>query len=119
MLEALSAQLRSLVYVVIWFTCLLQLTQGSPYQRYLKLFSYLLVLSICTNLLLSAVGSARNGVAQADRLYEEWLRQWQTMQLLDTTQLEEYDSELEQRILQQAQEEYEQRKESYATQPVR
>ena len=39
-MEYLAVEVRRLVYTVICFQCLIQLTEGSGYQKYLKLFSY-------------------------------------------------------------------------------
>lgn len=37
-MENLAVEVRRLVYTVICFQCLIQLTEGSGYQKYLKLF---------------------------------------------------------------------------------
>ena len=52
-MEQLVTQMRVLIYTVICFQCLLQITQGSIYQKYLKLFMYLLTLCICCQILVT------------------------------------------------------------------
>ncbi len=54
-MEVLAAEVRRLVYTVICFQCLIQLTEGSAYQKYLKLFSYLLTMCICCNVVFTFV----------------------------------------------------------------
>ena len=54
-MEQLVTQMRVLIYTVICFQCLLQITQGSIYQKYLKLFMYLLTLCICCQILTNFV----------------------------------------------------------------
>lgn len=72
-----ASDVRKLVYTVICFQCLLQLTTGNAYQKYLKLFSYLLTLTICCNIIFSFVGKVESSIQQADVLYESWLEEWQ------------------------------------------
>ena len=62
-MEQLVTQMRVLIYTVICFQCLLQITQGSIYQKYLKLFMYLLTLCICCQILTNFV----------DKLRSDWL----------------------------------------------
>lgn len=59
-MENLAAEVRRLVYTVICFQCMIQLTEGSVYQKYLKLFSYLLTMCICCNVVFSFVGQVEN-----------------------------------------------------------
>lgn len=60
-MEELAMEVRRLVYTVICFQCLIQLTEGSAYQKYLKLFSYLLTMCICCNVVFSFVGQVEKG----------------------------------------------------------
>lgn len=59
-MEQLVTQMRVLIYTVICFQCLLQITQGSIYQKYLKLFMYLLTLCICCQILTNFVDKLRS-----------------------------------------------------------
>lgn len=78
-MENLAVEVRRLVYTVICFQCLIQLTEGSGYQKYLKLFSYLLTMCICFNVVFSFVGQVENSFSQADKLYERWEQEWKRM----------------------------------------
>lgn len=109
MMEQLAGEVRTLVYVIICFQCLLQLTSGSAYQRYLKLFAYLLTLCVCCNVLMSVAGQIEEGWLQAEEFYEEWLEKWQSVQEIEPGSLEEYDGLLEERIVKEAQEEFDRR----------
>ncbi|MCI9401301.1 MAG: hypothetical protein HFJ07_16205 [Lachnospiraceae bacterium] len=75
-MNQLAAEVRKLVYTVICFQCLLQLTAGSPYQKYLKLFSYLLTMCICCTVVFSAIGQVKGSLSQSDALYQEWEKSW-------------------------------------------
>lgn len=57
-MENLAVEVRRLVYTVICFQCLIQLTEGSGYQKYLKLFSYLLTMCICFNVVFFFCGAS-------------------------------------------------------------
>lgn len=76
MLESATGQVRALVYTVICFQCLIQLMAGSPYQRYLKLFSYLLIVSLSVNTILLVGNQFMQNIKQVDSLYEIWVEQW-------------------------------------------
>lgn len=69
--------LKTLIYTIICFKCIMQITDGSPYQKYIKLFSYLLTLCICCNMLFSLVGQIDDSFRDADRLYSEWEKEWE------------------------------------------
>lgn len=75
----MAAEVRRLVYTVICFQCLLQLTEGSAYQKYLKLFSYLLTMCICCNVIFSFVGQVEDSFLEADKLYANWEKEWREM----------------------------------------
>ena len=78
-MEYLAAEVRRLVYTVICFQCLIQLTEGSVYQKYLKLFSYLLTMCICCNVAFSFLGQVENSFSEADALYSRWEKEWREM----------------------------------------
>lgn len=78
-MEILAAEVRRLVYTVICFQCLIQLTEGSAYQKYLKLFSYLLTMCICCNVVFSFIGQVENSFSRADQLYSRWEKEWREM----------------------------------------
>lgn len=78
-MELLAMEIRKLVYTVICFQCLLQLTEGSTYQKYLKLFSYLLTMCICCNVIFSFMGQVEAGFREADKIYAEWEKKWRAM----------------------------------------
>jgi len=109
--EDLAAEVRRLVYTVICFQCLLQLTEGSVYQKYLKLFSYLLTMCICCNVLFTFVGQVENSFSEADQLYSRWEKEWEEM--TQTDQIYEgaayYEQLWENKIIGEAHEEYDSR----------
>lgn len=72
----LAGDVRRLVYTIVCFQCLLQLTAGSAYQKYLKLFSELLTICICCSLIFSFFGFIDESISQTDILYEKWSRDW-------------------------------------------
>lgn len=82
-MEVLAAEVRRLVYTVICFQCLIQLTEGSVYQKYLKLFSYLLTMCICCNVVFSFIGQVENSFSEADQLYSRWEKEWREMTQTD------------------------------------
>lgn len=65
--------------MVICFQCLLQLTEGSTYQKYLKVFSYLLTMCIACNVIVSFAGQVESSFREADELYAEWEKEWRAM----------------------------------------
>lgn len=75
-MEQIAEEVRKLIYTVICFQCLLQLTTGNAYHKYLKLFSYLLTLSICCGIIFSFAGKVEESLDKADVLYENWLEEW-------------------------------------------
>ncbi len=78
-MEYLAMEVRRLMYTVICFQCLIQLTEGSAYQKYLKVFSYLLTMCICCNVIFSFAGQVENEFSEADQLYERWEKEWREM----------------------------------------
>ena len=114
-MEALAVEVRRLVYTVICFQCLLQLTEGSAYQKYLKLFSYLLTMYICCNVIFSFAGQVESSFSEADKLYAEWEKEWRAM--TETERIYEggvsYEEKLwDDKIMNEAYSEYNSRKES-------
>ncbi len=75
-MEELSLQVRSFVYTMICFQCLLQLSAGNSFHKYVKLISQLLALCICCNIAFSFFGIVEDGWKQADRIYQQWEAQW-------------------------------------------
>ena len=75
-MEQLTIEIRKLVYTVICFQCLLQLTAGSAYYRYLKLFSYFLTMCMCCSVIYSFVGQLESSMMSAQQVYEEFEREW-------------------------------------------
>jgi len=75
-MEQLTLEIRKLVYTVICFQCLLQLTAGSVYQRYLKLFSYFLTMCMCCGIIYSFVGQLESSMTSAQQVYDEFEREW-------------------------------------------
>ena len=82
-MEQLTMEIRKLVYTVICFQCLLQLTAGSVYHRYLKLFSHFLTLCMCCGIIYSFVGQLEDSMMSAQQVYEEFEREWGEMTDLD------------------------------------
>lgn len=110
-MENLAAEVRRLVYTVICFQCLIQLTEGSAYQKYLKLFSYLLTMCICCNVVFSFIGQVENSFFEADQLYSRWEKEWRKM--TETDQIYDgaayYEQLWNDKIIGQAHEEYDSR----------
>ena len=107
-MENLAVEVRRLVYTVICFQCLIQLTEGSGYQKYLKLFSYLLTMCICFNVVFSFVGQVENSFSQGDKLYERWEQEWKRMTEADQIYEGEayYEQMWEEKIIGGAHQEY-------------
>lgn len=78
-MEQLEMEIRRLVYTVICFQCLVQLTEGSVYRKYIKVFSYLLTMYICCSVIFSFAGQLENSFNEAEELYSEWEREWRDM----------------------------------------
>lgn len=108
-MEQLVTQMRVLIYTVICFQCLLQITQGSIYQKYLKLFMYLLTLCICCQILTNFVDKLRNDWLGVDYASTEWMQNWNEDSTLPQEKIEQYSKWLEDRIIEDAQEEYDRR----------
>ena len=108
-MEQLVTQMRVLIYTVICFQCLLQITQGSIYQKYLKLFMYLLTLCICCQILTNFVDKLRNDWVWVDYASTEWMQNWNEDSTLPQEKIEQYSKWLEDRIIEDAQEEYDRR----------
>ena len=108
-MEQLVTQMRVLIYTVICFQCLLQITQGSIYQKYLKLFMYLLTLCICCQILTNFVDKLRNDWVGVDYASTEWMHKWNEDSTLPQEKIEQYSKWLEDRIIEDAQEEYDRR----------
>ena len=110
-MEALAVEVRRLVYTVICFQCLIQLTEGSAYQKYLKLFSYLLTMCICCNVVFSFIGQVENNFSEADQLYSRWEKEWREM--TETDQIYDgvvyYEQLWNDKIIGEAHEEYDSR----------
>lgn len=81
-MEELMFRVRTFVYTMICFQCLLQLSIGNSFHRYLKLFSQLLALCICCNIFFSFLGIMDDGWEQADRIYEQWQKGWHEEELI-------------------------------------
>lgn len=82
--------MKKLVYTIICFKCILQITEGSPYQKYIKLFANLLILCICCTMLFSLVGQIEDSVADADQIYKGIEKQWQDMNVYEDIIQEAY-----------------------------
>ena len=108
-MEQLVTQMRVLIYTVICFQCLLQITQGSIYQKYLKLFMYLLTLCICCQILTNFVDKLRNDWVGVDYASTEWMQKWNEDSTLPQEKIGQYSKWLEDRIIEDAQEEYDRR----------
>ena len=108
-MEQLVTQMRVLIYTVICFQCLLQITQGSIYQKYLKLFMYLLTLCICCQILTNFVDKLRNDWVGVDYASTDWMQKWNEDSTLPQEKIEQYSKWLEDRIIEDAQEEYDRR----------
>ena len=108
-MEQLVTQMRVLIYTVICFQCLLQITQGSIYQKYLKLFMYLLTLCICCQILTNFVDKLRNDWVWVDYASTEWMQKWNEDSTLPQEKIEQYSKWLEDRVIEDAQEEYDRR----------
>ncbi len=76
-MEELALRVRAFVYTMICFQCLIQLSAGNSFYKYLKLISQLFALCICCNIIFSFLGIVEDGWKQADKVYEQWEKQWQ------------------------------------------
>lgn len=73
----LAINIRRLIYVIICYQCMLQLTNGSSYQKYLKFVSYMIVLCISCRILISFIGNVESSIYDAGKMYESWITQWE------------------------------------------
>ena len=112
-MEQLVVQMRMLIYTVICFQCLLQLTQGSTYQKYLKLFTYLLTLCICCQILVNFTERLRSDWLGADAVSTQRMQKWNEDSTLPEEEIEQYADWLQERIMKEAQEEYDRREQDY------
>ncbi len=109
----LAAEIRRLIYTMICFQCLLQLTEKSAYQKYLKLFSYLLTMCICCNVVFTYVEQVEESLEKADQLYADWEREWMKLLSSEDASIEEEYSEQrlwEDKIIEEAYKEYDSQK---------
>ncbi len=67
---------RVLVYTIICLECLLQFVSGSSYQKYLKLFTGLLVVCLCCSVVFSTISSIQNYKVEMKSFEELWEEQW-------------------------------------------
>ena len=109
-MEQLTQEIRQLVYTVICFQCIIQFAAGSVYQRYLKLFTYFLAICMCCRIISSFMGEFDASMASAQRLYDEWSKEWQG--LLDADRINEgsyyyTDKIWNEKIIQEAYDSYE------------
>ena len=74
--------LRAFVYAVICMECLLQLTSKNSYYKYMKLFAYILIVSLSCRMLFSIVNEIDDVSQNANQMYEEWMKQWEEMEVL-------------------------------------
>lgn len=95
-MELLATEVRRLVYTVICFRCLLQLTEGSDFQKYLRFFSYVLMLCICCNVIFSFAGQVGKCMDETDQLYAEWEEKWKEM--TDGSQIQKGEEYYEQKL---------------------
>lgn len=101
-MEDLALRVRTFVYTMICFQCLIQLSVGNSFHKYLKLFSQLLALCICCNIFFSFFGIVEDGWEQADRIYEQWQEQWH-----DEETLVDMNGYLEKQITEDTEKEFE------------
>ena len=92
-MEEIALRVRTFVYTMICFQCLIQLSAGNSFYKYLKLFSQLLALCICCNIFFSFLGMVDDGWQQADRIYEQWEAQWNEEADFNVETMEGYDEE--------------------------
>ena len=85
-MEQLALQVRSFVYAMICFQCLLQLSTGKTFYKYLKFFSQLLSVCIFCNIFFSFIGIVDDGWEQADRIYKQWQEQWNSEEVLTVSE---------------------------------
>lgn len=77
-----AQSLRAFVYTVICIECLLQLTSGNVYHRYMKLFGYILIMCVSCNMIFGVLNQVEEKTRHMDEMYKEWLEQWEEMEAL-------------------------------------
>ncbi|MBE5877583.1 MAG: hypothetical protein E7290_11940 [Lachnospiraceae bacterium] len=75
-MELFLDEVRVLVYTIICLECLLQFVSGSSYQKYLKMFTGLLVVCLCGSVVFSAVSSIQNYKLEMKSFEELWEEHW-------------------------------------------
>lgn len=73
----LKENVRVLCYTVICFRFILELANHSTYYKYLRLFTYLIMLCLCCNIVFSFLGILENKFYVAQNQYEEWINDWE------------------------------------------
>ena len=71
--------LRSFVYTIICMECLLQITSGNAYHRYMKLFTYILIVCLSCRMIFAVVNQIEEKSQTMEVMYEEWLEEWEEM----------------------------------------
>ncbi len=100
MISQFAGEMRKLVYTIVCFQCLLQLTSGMAYQKYLKLFSELIILCICCSVILNFFGFLDKSFNETDALYKKWTREWE--RISQEQNIYDNSSYLENKILDEA-----------------
>lgn len=75
-MNELMISVRKLVFTAICLRCMLALFTESQYYRYLKYFSYLLMLCIACNIIFTFLGILKINVNMAQANYEDWIKEW-------------------------------------------
>lgn len=75
-MEGFMNDVRVLVYTIICLECLLQFVSGSSYQKYLKLFTGLLVVCLCCSVVFSVISSIQDYKVGMKSFEELWEEQW-------------------------------------------
>lgn len=65
--------MKKLIYTIICFKCILGITEGSPYHKYIKLFSNLLILCMCCSMILSLKQNVESTYIDLKTQWEEAL----------------------------------------------
>lgn len=83
MMYRLASEIRQLIYLMICFQCLLNLTNGSVYQKYIKFVTYIMTMCICCRIVISFVNNFAYDIESADEIYESWEAQWKEYDKFD------------------------------------
>lgn len=75
-----SGEMQAFVYAVICFQCLMQLTSGSCYHKYVKFLVRLIILCICCNLMVSLTEQIKLDSDYTQKQYADWLEQWEQLE---------------------------------------